>query len=292
MVVQEAALVRDDEDLKLLSRLGRADEAIAYVMLRPDPEERISGLLAIFRAMGPDAGQSPAVLESTRHIALTCRDPKARSTYLQRLIFATGGDIHSLVDAAELTLDEIKAESDRSVRASHLVDALANTGRIADAQRVAARITDPTQRSWARRALVCALVEAGDLAIAAAVLPEHPAMQRGWADDIRAMIRVEAVAALAVGHERVGEPRIARGHFEEAESSARHIDDDSTRENALVHVAQGLASAGAVEEARRVAESMSGAARERALHAAVEGHIAAKDLDAALLIDPGHVRHG
>lgn len=285
MVVQDATLMRDDEDLRLLARLGRGDEAIAAAMLRPDPEERVEGLLAIRRALGPEDGRSPGLLESARQLALSCRDPDVRLTCLRSLIFAAAhvpvSDIESLVDAAGFAVQAIKGESDRAVGGRNLAHALAAAGRTNDAGRVTAGITDVIQQGWARVSLVRALVEAGDLGGATASLPEYT--DRGWRMDkaIHAQIRVEAVVVLAAGLERAGESMLSRRFFEEAESTAARIEEDFARERALIEVARGLASCGALAEARRVAESMSGWSRERGLHAVVGGHVAAGDLDAA-----------
>jgi tetratricopeptide (TPR) repeat protein len=285
MVVQDATLMRDDDDLRLLARLGRGDEAIAAVMLRPDPKERVSGLLAIRHALGPEDGRSPGLLESARQLALSCRDPDVRLTCLRSLILAAAhgpvSDIESLVDAARLAVQAIKGESDRAIGGRDLVRTLAAAGRTGDAGRVTAGITDVIQQGWARVSLVRALVEAGDLRVAPAILPEYTEEGWRWDKDIHAQIRVEAVVGLAVGLERAGESMLSRRFFEEAESTAARIEDDFNRGDALFDVARGLASCGSLAEARRVAESMSGWSRERALHAVVEGHVADGDLGAA-----------
>lgn len=97
-----------DDDLQMLIRLGREDDALAQARLRRAPTQKFNGLLAVYDAVVEKGKPEAELLEQARQIADEISDELDRMEKLGRLTvaFAKTGQIDLARQAANAITDE------------------------------------------------------------------------------------------------------------------------------------------------------------------------------------------
>lgn len=254
-VARHLAIARTDayhvEDLLMLARLGRRDEALAAARLRTDPTDVFAVLIGVYELLEHKGERDSGLRDAAATAATAITAEQARFTALLRLgmAMARAGDprTRTVLDDAWSLAGSLR----REWVLADLAAALATAGderseqAFAEARVLADRMDyDPdslrSQRPDAQLLLVRALLRAGRFADAA------------------------DVAATMSGWDRLAFPAIAEalaeaGRFDEAEEMSRRIGDDHHRVLALCVVATAMARAGVSRGAALLGEAYDAA---------------------------------